>query len=182
MRSWASRCRASLSSRIPTLLLAAGLVTSAVACAPRETSDTPAADPSELARLRLPDGPLEEIRVRRDTRGGFVVSGFSYFPEHTRLGLVLYDSDGRALARTQAEVVSSLFQSAPLAPPDGSGWPAGAYEILIEAIFAPGAQPERVLESSQDGAALSGDGMTTTVQGRPAFAKRVPFMVPGDGA
>jgi len=173
-------------SRLPSafprpfaILLAAGLA-GGVACAPQESGETPA-DPHELARLRLADGPLEEARVRRDTRGGFVVSGFAYFPEHTRLGLVLYDSTGRVLARTQTEVLNSLFRSMPLVRSDGGRWPAGAYEILIEAIFAPGAQPDRVLEASKGGAALSGDGMTTTVQGRPAFAKRISFMVPGDG-
>ena len=110
-----------------------------------------------------------------------MVSGFAYFPEQTQLSLVLYDSAGRAVARTQAQVVNSLFQSLPLAAEEGRTWPPGDYELSIEAIFAPGAQPKRVLEASKDGAALSGEGMTTTVQGRPAYAKRILFEVPGAG-
>ena len=162
------------------LLLAASLVS--VACQRQGEGTAAAEDPNELAHFRLEDGPLEEVRVRRDTRGGFVVSGFCFFPEMTQLALVLYDADEQAVARTQVQVQNSLFQSLPLTRPDGRRWPGGAYAISVEAVFAPGAQPDRVLQSSKGGQTLSGDGMTTTVQGRPAFVKRFAFVLLGDGA
>ena len=171
-----------MTGRLGALLLCAGLGLAAGGLACRhQDSDRAAGDPGELARFRLSDGPLEELRIRRDTRGSFVISGFCFFPEQTQLSLVLYDAEEVVVARTQAQVQNSLFQSLPLTRPDDRRWPAGAYTLVVEAIFAPGAQPDRVLRSSRQGQALTGEGMTTTVQGRPAFAKRFPFVLSGDG-
>ncbi len=151
-------------------------------CAPGEGERaSPAARAGDLGLFRATDGPLEEVRVRRDTAGGIVVSGFCFFPEETVLTVVVYDAAGLAVARTQPTVRHSLFRSLPLSP-SGGAWRAGRYEVGIEVSFAPGAQPERVLREARNGEALSGDGMTRTRQGRPAFSKRFPIVVPASDA
>jgi hypothetical protein len=162
--------------------LGALVLSAAGGCAPSGERERAPAPPGEVARFRLSSGPLEELRVHRDTAGALVVWGFCYFPEHTSLTVVVYDSSGAALARTQPAVQNSLFESLPLRPPAGAAWEPGSYEIEIHASFAPGAQPESVLRASRGGESLTGEGMARTLQGRPAYAKRFPVVLRADSA
>lgn len=162
--------------------LAAVAIGLSLSCSPAGNDATPGNDPGEVARFRAATGPLEELRVRLDTAGGLVVWGFCYFPERTSLTVVVHDSAGTALARTQPTVENSLFQSLPLRAPGSAAWPPGRYEIQVHATFAPGAQPERVLRESRGGEAFTGDGMVRTRQGRPAYDKRFVITLPPEAA
>lgn len=132
-------------------------------------------DPSDASSsaqvIRLNSGPLQEIRIVRDTDDRIVVSGFCYFPDDTRLTISLHDSVGRALGQTRPVVESGWFTSLPLG---GTELPQGDLEIGVTANFSPGEQPAAVLEETDSGAALEGEGVFITQRGHPAFALRFP--------
>ena len=121
--------------------------------------------------IRLDSGPLQELRIARATDGRFVVSGFCYFPDDTRLTVSLHDSLGRAVGQTRPVVANGWFTALPLG---GSKMPAGDLEIGISANFSPGEQSAAVLDETEGGAALEGEGMFITKRGQPAFALRFP--------
>jgi hypothetical protein len=77
------------------------------------------------------EGPVQEIRLLRDTSGGVVVYGETEFPEGTRMRVELVEPSspvaeraGRALAMTTATVQLGHFTSIPLVPVSGP-WPTG---------------------------------------------------------
>jgi hypothetical protein len=132
----------------------------------------PGGTSSSAQVFHLDSGPLREIRIARATDGRFVVSGFCYFPDDTRLTVSLRDSSGGVLGRTRPVVANGLFDALPIGP--GETLPIGEYEMEIAAGFSPGDQPDAVLEETGNGRALEGEGMFTTQQGHYAFAKRFP--------
>jgi hypothetical protein len=156
-------------------LLAGVLLTAVTACSspePESGIDNARSAPAEV--FRLPSGPLREVRISRDTDGRFVVSGICYFPEDTRLTLVLHDSLGVGVTRTRPVVANGLFDSLPLGAEPGQTLPPGRYEIEISVLFGPQDQPADVLRETDNGRALTGEGMFTTKRGSPAFSKRFP--------
>jgi hypothetical protein len=126
---------------------------------------------SSAQTIRLSSGPLQELRIARDTDGRFVVTGFCYFPDDTRLSIALHDSLGQVLGQTRSVVENGWFTSLPFG---GGELPAGAYEIGVTANFSPGEQPVTVLDETDGGAALEGEGVFITQRGHPAFALRFP--------
>ena len=109
------------------------------------------------------------MRTRSD--GAFVVSGFTYFPDGTRLVVALTDSTGFTQTQTQPTVENALFEGLPLRTPDGTPWPGGTYHVHVSARFGQGQQDEQVMQESDGGRAFDGEGMSTTRDGSPVFSK-----------
>jgi hypothetical protein len=110
------------------------------------------------------DGPVDQIRIGRDTAGGIVAAGSTSFPDGTRITVALErprpdrPREFEAVATTQGEVRLGRFSSTPLKPPTGP-LPTGPAHLRITASFGPGAQSPDVLSATGNGRRFRGQGM-----------------------
>lgn len=108
------------------------------------------------------DGPMDELRLLRDTAGGVVVYGATDFPEGTRVRVQLIEpaagGAGRALAMTTATVELGHFTSQPLNSSSGPPGP-GLVAVRVAVSFAPGVQPDAVQAAAGRGLRYHGNGM-----------------------
>ncbi|MEP7029040.1 MAG: hypothetical protein ABI960_10630 [Candidatus Eisenbacteria bacterium] len=115
------------------------------------------------------DGPVDEIRLVRDTSGGIVAQGATGFPDGTRVTIALQRAraGGRvgtgepaydAVATSTAMVAVGRFMSQPLVPLSGPV-PQGIVRVRLTASFAPGHQTDEVLSASAHGRRYEGHGM-----------------------
>lgn len=127
---------------------------------PASASETTRAGKVLIATFK--DGPMDELRLLRDTAGGVVVYGVTDFPEGTRVRVQLVEpaagGAGRALAMTTATVELGHFTSQPLNPASGPLGP-GLVAVRVAVSFAPGSQPEAVLAAAGRGLRYHGNGM-----------------------
>ena len=138
----------------------------------REAREAPrgvtAADTVREGRVlvaRLPDGPVSEVRLLRDTSGNVVAWGLTEFPEGTQVRATLLTADvsgtqePKMLAVTTARVEGGQFSSQPLAPLSGPP-PPGLVRVRLEASFTRGAQTDSVLAVTDRGRRYRGRGVT----------------------
>lgn len=115
------------------------------------------------------DGPVDEIRLVRDTSGGIVAQGATGFPDGTRITVSLQRArpaprgaaggpQYEAIASSTPTVSLGRFTSNPLVP-DGGPVPQGLVRVRFTASFAPGQQSEEVLSASAHGRRYDGHGM-----------------------
>ena len=105
------------------------------------------------------DGPVNEVRLVRDTSQGVVVWGQTSFPEGTQVRATLLAGDGTMLAVTNARVALGVFSSQPLVPSSGP-LPTGLVHVRVEALFGTGAQTDSILAVTDRGRRFHGHGMT----------------------
>jgi hypothetical protein len=115
-------------------------------------------------------GPIDRIRVVRDTSGRIVVEGAGGFPDGTRVVVTLMRAlaGGRyeAASRTSASVELGRFMSSPLVDETGAPPPPGStVRLHVSATFAPGQQTDAVLNASANGRRFRGLGMHEVPQG-----------------
>jgi len=110
------------------------------------------------------DGPVDQIRIVRDTSGGIVAGGSTSFPDGTRITVALErprpdrPREFEAVTTTQGEVELGRFSSMPLKLPDGTP-PSGPVRLRVTASFGPGAQSAEVLSATGNGRRFRGQGM-----------------------
>ena len=119
------------------------------------------------------DGPVDQIRVVRDTAGGIVVTGATGFPDGTMIGITLQrprKGAGRApatgaapdafeaVAVSSARVALGRFTSQPLVPVSGPA-PTGLVRVRLLAPFGPGQQSDEVMNATARGRRFTGHGM-----------------------
>ena len=158
-------------------LLAAfgGVLTLSGSCGPAAKHQDQAASAPDTMRQghvfiqTFDDGPVDEVRLVRDTSGGIVAQGATGFPDGTKVTISLQrvraSASGaagelryEAMASTIALVALGRFTSNPLVP--GSGpVPQGVLRVQLRASFAPGQQSDEVLSASAHGRRYDGPGM-----------------------
>jgi hypothetical protein len=143
------------------------------------TGDTTGGAPAADARTEAPadtahdghafvatydDGPIDQIRIVRDTSDGIVAGGSTGFPDGTRIQVALERPRAgkartfEAIASTQCEVELGRFSCSPLTPPTGP-LPHGPVHVRVSASFAKGDQSNEVLSSTGNGRRFRGHGM-----------------------
>jgi len=110
------------------------------------------------------DGPVDQIRIVRDTDGGIVTAGSTSFPDGTVMTVTLQQPRPgnphayEAVASTTGQVALGRFASAPLNGPHGP-LPQGLVRLRIRASFLPGAQSDAILGATSNGRRFRGKGM-----------------------
>lgn len=103
------------------------------------------------------------------------VKGLARLPDGTRLRLsLLKPGHDNVTAEVVAEVTSGAFDSPPLFGERGP-LPITDWRLEVCATFAPGDQPMEVMESTNDGRALRGPGVTRTQIGGAAVYQVLEF-------
>ncbi len=125
------------------------------------------------------DGPVDQLRVVRDTAGGIVVEGGTGFPDGTEISIALLASGGpdgarrrETVAATRAIVELGRFQGQPLLTANGP-LPAGPVAIRLLASFAPGRQSDAVLHATAHGQRFRGSGMRLSPDGYAVYESTV---------
>ena len=123
-------------------------------------------------------GPVDRIRIVRDTAGRIVVEGASGFSDGTKVTVTLLrpatSGKTEAASITRAKVELGRFQTSPLidestaAPP-----PTGVVGLLVSVSFAPGEQSEAVMRASGDGRRFRGHGMKELPGGFAVYEQRI---------
>jgi hypothetical protein len=123
-------------------------------------------------------GPVDRIRVLRDTSGRIVVEGASGFADGTRVDVTLLRplpggrSEPAAMARARVEL--GRFQTSPLIDESTSApAPSGTVTLLVTVSFAPGKQSEVVMRASADGHRFRGHGMREVPGGHAVYEQRI---------
>ncbi len=110
------------------------------------------------------DGPVDQVRIVRDTSGGIVAAGSTGFPDGTKITVTLQQPRPgqphvyEAVAATTGEVALGRFASTPLNGPHGP-LPQGLVRLRIQASFLPGAQSPAILGATDNGRRFRGKGM-----------------------
>jgi hypothetical protein len=190
-----------------TLVLVVTLATFAAGCAPKKDgaergSAAGTAQPDGAAREAQGDtgrvgntfvvsydsGPIDRLRIVRDTAGRFVVEGASGFPDGTKVTVTLFRAlagdrrEPAAMARANVEL--GRFQSPPLEDEARAAAASGAADsaagpatplvrLLITVSFAPGQQSDAVLQASANGRRFRGDGMREAPGGYAVYEQLV---------
>jgi hypothetical protein len=123
-------------------------------------------------------GPVDRIRIVRDTAGRIVVEGASGFADGTKVTVTLLrpTTGGKRepASMTRAKVELGRFQTSPLidestlAPP-----PEGIVGLLVSVSFAPGEQSEAVMRASADGRRFRGHGMRELPGGFAVYEQHI---------
>ncbi|MGH7724300.1 MAG: hypothetical protein ACREOU_02605 [Candidatus Eiseniibacteriota bacterium] len=122
------------------------------------------------------DGPVDRLRIVRDTAGGLVVEGATGFPDGTAvlISLLRPTAGGRTetVAATRALVELGRFQGEPLLAASGPV-PEGPVTIRVLVSFAPGRQSDAVLQATARGRRFGGAGMRDTPDGHAVYESTV---------
>jgi hypothetical protein len=137
----------------------------------RTTNDAAAPDTAREGSVfvvTFENGPVDQIRIVRDTSNGIVVHGATGFADGTRVAIALLrrrpDGSDETAAVTVAKVALGRFQGEPLAGAGGPV-PAGPVRVRLTVSFAPGKQDDAVRAASGDGRRFTGGGMHTAPDG-----------------
>ncbi len=115
------------------------------------------------------DGPVDEIRLVRDTSGGIVAQGATGFPDGTKVTVALQrlraagkgaagEPQYDAVATSTALVTLGRFTTQPLVPLSGP-LPQGVVRVRLMASFGPGQQNDEVQSASAHGRRYDGPDM-----------------------
>jgi hypothetical protein len=175
---WRGKRRGAHGAHAALLVAALGATIALAGCggpaAKRAGSSASAPDTSRQGHVFIQtfdDGPVDEVRLVRDTSGGIVAQGATGFPDGTRVTVSLQRArpaprgaaasgapQYEAIASTTAIVTLGRFAANPLVP-TGGPLPQGVVRVRITASFAPGHQTEEVLSASAHGRRYDGHGM-----------------------
>jgi hypothetical protein len=155
-------------ARVPAASPAAGASTgaagSAGAAAEAPNADADTARDGHAFVATYDNGPVDQIRIVRDTSGGIVAAGSTGFPDGTRITVTLQrprpgaPHEYEAVASTSGQVALGRFVSQPLSLPEGPV-PQGLVRVRIRAPFLPGQQSDEVLAATANGRRFKGKGM-----------------------
>ncbi len=136
-------------------------------------------------------GPIDRLRLVRDTAGRIVVEGASGFPDGTRVAVTLMRpvTGGRyePAAVLSAKVELGRFQTSPLVDdsPAGlaqasslatSGTPVPV-RLLVTVSFAPGQQSDEVMHASANGRRFRGLGMHELPDGSAVYEQTLEALL-----